>query len=153
MALWYRTHHSKNLQYVFSGEGGLFVCGRWNHIGKKAIYCSESIALATIEWLSHNGLSVSGFNYYRYSINIPDDMIKNYKAKDLPKNWNATPSIEATRTFADKFLFASHRPLAISIPSVVVPEEKNLIINPLHPDFTKVYQSIVNLGRFTSPIR
>ena len=65
MTTWYRAARTENIQTVFSGDGGLYVSGRWNDLGKRIIYCSESIALCTLEWLAHHGLSVSGFNYYR----------------------------------------------------------------------------------------
>lgn len=74
MSIWYRAHHSPNIDMVFSGAGGLYVSGRWHHKGRKVIYCSQSIALCTLEWLSHNGLSVSGFSYYKYSLEIADEL-------------------------------------------------------------------------------
>lgn len=153
MAIWYRAHQHNNGQYVFSGDGGLYVAGRWNHLGKKAVYCSQSIALATIEWLSHNGLSVSGFNYYRYSIDIPDHLVSTISSSQLPMDWSATPARDSTRDFADTYLFSPNRSLAMAIPSVLVPEEYNLIINPLHSDFFRIASSIRNLGQFVAPIR
>ena len=153
MAIWYRAHQNSNPQYVFSGDGGLYVAGRWNYIGKKVIYCSQSIALATMEWLSHNGLSVSGFNYHRYSIEIPENLITVVTSAQLPPDWDATPSTDSTRDFSNSRLFSLNMPLAISVPSVLVPEEYNLIINPLHPEFFKVAASIKNLRQFIAPIR
>ena len=85
MAIWYRASQLNDAQKVFSGEGGLFTAARWNHLGRRTIYCSESISLCTLEWLSHNGLSVSGFNYYRFSIEVPDDLIHRFAIEDLPK--------------------------------------------------------------------
>jgi len=153
MSIWYRAHTNPNPQYVFSGDGGLYTSGRWNHLGKKVIYCSDSIALATMEWLSHNGLTVSGFNYYRYSIEIPDRLIKRFSISELPAHWNATPSTNGTRDFANINLFFTDGPLAICVPSVLVPEEKNLIINPFHSEFQSVIASIISLGKLDSPIR
>jgi RES domain-containing protein len=152
MSTWYRVHQNSNSQKVFSGDGGLFVPGRWNHLGKKAIYCSESIALATLEWLSHNGLSVSGFNYFRYSIEAPDRLVKKIKLTDLPRRWESTPSNDETRDFADRHLF-NQKYLAVSVPSVLIPEEFDLVINPLHTAFFKVAASIKNLGPYTAPKR
>lgn len=117
------------------------------------VYCSDSIALATMEWLSHNGLSVSGFSYYRYSIEVPDHLITAFSISDLPTDWDATPSTNDTRDFANDNLFLTEGPLAISVPSVLVPEEKNLIINPFHTEFQSVVTSITNLGKFIAPTR
>jgi len=138
MTTWYRASQVNKIETVFSGDGGLFTAARWNHLGRKAIYCSESISLCTLEWLSHNGLSVSGFSYYRYSIDIPDKWIKKFIPKDLPKEWNTTPATDVTRDFAEKHLFSANKFIALALPSVLVPEEFNLLINPLHEDFHRM---------------
>ncbi len=153
MTIWYRASPNKNTQITFSGEGGLYVAGRWNYVGRKVIYCSESIALCTLEWLSHNGLSVSGFSYYKYSIDIPDDLISKFLPADLPRNWHATPAMDVNRDFAEQHLFLENKRLAIAVPSVIVPEEYNLIINPLHADFKKAAKTIENFGQFIAPNR
>jgi RES domain-containing protein len=153
MAIWYRAHQDGNAKKVFSGDGGFYVAGRWNYKGTKVIYCSQSIALATLEWLSHNGLSVSNFDYYRFSIEIPEDLILKIPKEKLPKEWSLTPSTDKTRSFAAKKFFSIEKFLGMSVPSVLVPEESNLIINPEHPKFKSVSNSITNLGFFKAPKR
>jgi len=153
MSLWYRASQSSNIKLVFSGEGGLYTAGRWNHLGRKVIYCSDSISLCTLEWLSHHGLSVSGFNYYRYVIDIPDDLIHYCLPAHLPDKWNTTPAIDISRDFADKHLFSSNSFLALALPSVLVPEEYNLVINPLHQDFIGVMRKVKQLGQHKAPVR
>lgn len=153
MSIWYRGSQNQEANIVFSGDGGLYVAGRWNHKGTKAIYCSQSISLCTLEWLSHNGLSVSGFSYYKFSIEIPDDLIIQYKTSDLPPEWCDTPSPHSNRNFVEKNFFNPNRYLAIAVPSVMVPEECNLVINPLHSSFAKVKNTIRLLGEFTAPNR
>lgn len=153
MTIWYRVTGLNNIKEVFSGEGGLFAPARWNHLGRKAIYCSESISLCTLEWLSHNGLSVSGFNYFRYSIEIPDKFIKRFSVSELPKEWNYTPATDITRDFAESHLFTMDRYVAIALPSVVVPEEFNLVINPMHVQFPKLAKTAEQLGEYVAPIR
>ncbi|HAT2139551.1 TPA: RES domain-containing protein [Legionella pneumophila] len=153
MATWYRAHNTAMIKYVFSGDGGLYVPGRWNHKGRKVIYCSDSIALCTLEWLAHNGLSVSGYSYYKFEIDIPDKLIKEFSVNDLPKGWNREPAINVTRDFAEKHLFNQNTYLAISVPSVMVPEEFNLVINPLHKDMKAITSKINLLGKYTSPTR
>lgn len=152
MSIWYRVSRQENSMATFSGEGGLRVAGRWNFVGNKSIYCSESIALCTLEWLVHHGLSVSAFNYYRYSIEVPDNFIKTFSIKELPSEWNMTPATDITKIFADKELFAANR-LAMAVPSVLVPEEFNLVINPLHVAFQQIASSIKSLGKFIAPDR
>lgn len=153
MSLWYRAHQSANKQEVFSGEGGLFTAGRWHYRGHKVIYCSQSIALCTLEWLAHHGLSVSGFNYFRYAIDIPKRAILTVKSAELPKNWRTTPSSDVTREFAQTLLFESKKIWALSVPSVLIPEEYNLVINPLHPGFGKAKLAIQEMGKYIAPAR
>lgn len=153
MSIWFRGAQNQQADKVFSGDGGLYVAGRWNHKGTKAIYCSQSISLCTLEWLSHNGLSVSGFSYYKFSIEIPDELIILYKSSDLPPKWCDTPSPNSNRDFVAKYFYAPNKYLAMAIPSVMVPEEFNLVINPLHSSFGKVKQTILLLGEFTAPNR
>jgi RES domain-containing protein len=153
MPLWYRASPCESIEEAFSGDGGLYVVGRWNHIGNRTIYCSESIALCTMEWLAHNGLSISGFNYYRYSIEISDDLIMKFSASDLPEDWNANPSTDFTRDLAEKYLFSSKKFIAIAVPSVMVPEEYNLVINQSHTKFQGVFKTIKALGQYIVPNR
>lgn len=153
MGIWYRAHVLSKVEHVFSGEGGLFVAGRWNHKGRKVIYCSNSISLCTLEWLAHNGLSVSAYTYYKYAINIPDKLIQSFTVQDMPKGWKNSPSLKSTRDFAEINLFNQLKYIAISVPSVMVPEEFNLVINPLHKDILHIAKSIQKLGKYTAPIR
>ncbi|HSW69648.1 MAG TPA: RES family NAD+ phosphorylase [Gammaproteobacteria bacterium] len=153
MAIWYRASQIDNVQKVFSGDGGLMTQARWNHVGRRIIYCSESISLCTLEWLSHNGLSVSGFDYYRYSIEVPDKLINKFMPNKLPKEWNMTPATDITRDFAEQQLFLSEKYIALALPSVLVPEEFNLVINPSHKDFSIIIKTVKILGKHIAPLR
>ncbi len=153
MSIWFRGAQNQQIEDVFSGDGGLYVAGRWSHKGTRAIYCSQSISLCTLEWLSHNGLSVSGFSYYKFSIDISDELIIQYSHSDLPQAWQNTPSPDSGRDFAAKNFYHPHQYLAMAIPSVMVPEELNLVINPLHVAFAEVKKTIHCLGKFTAPNR
>lgn len=153
MSVWFRASQSQQENSVFSGDGGLYVAGRWNHMGTKSVYCSQSISLCTLEWLSHNGLSVSGFSYYKFSIEISDEQIITFSVSDLPKEWKNTPSLDSGRNFAEKNFYTPNQYLAMAIPSVMVPEEYNLVLNPLHFSFEKAKKTICALGKFTAPNR
>ena len=153
MSIWFRGAQNQQAEIVFSGDGGLYVAGRWNHKGRRAIYCSQSISLCTLEWLSHNGLTVSGFNYYKFSIEIPDELIIHYSISDLPPEWCKTPPRNSNRDFVEESFYTPNQYLAMAIPSVMVPEELNLVINPLHSSFEKAKETIRSLGVFTAPNR
>lgn len=153
MSTWYRAHQANSQDMVFSGEGGLFVAGRWHAKGQKVVYCSASIALCTLEWLSHHGLSVSGFSYVKYAIEVDDDLIRYCNLNALPKHWDKSPSTDVTRAFAQEYLFEQTQYAALALPSVVVPEEYNLVINPLHPAYPSIRTMVKKLGVFKAPER
>jgi RES domain-containing protein len=154
MAVWYRAHKLKTVSYVFSGDGGLFAAGRWNSLGRKVVYCSASLALATVEWLTHNGLSVSGFTYHRFSIEIPDELVRFFTIDQLPSGWDTEPATNVSREFAEQNLYGNaNNSLALAVPSVVIPEELNLIINPLHAHYSIAQKTIKSLGQFKAPVR
>lgn len=153
MTIWYRASQINDVRKVFSSDGGLFTPARWNHLGRRAVYCSQSISLCTLEWLSHNGLSISGFNYYRYSIEIPNKLVNRFTPHDLPKEWNITPATDITRDFAEQHLFLSDKHIALALPSVLVPEEFNLVINPTHKNFSMTIKTVQILGKYSAPVR
>ncbi|MBI2785360.1 MAG: RES family NAD+ phosphorylase [Legionella longbeachae] len=93
---------------------------------------------------------MSRFSYYKFSIEIPDELIIKYIISDLHKNWKNTPSPNLNRDFAAKNFYDPKEYLAIAIPSVMVPEEFNLVINPLHTAFAVVKKTIRILGQFTA---
>lgn len=152
MSIWFRGSQIQQADAVFSGEGGLYVAGRWNHKGQNLYIVLNQYLF--VHWNGyHNGLSVSGFSYYKFSIEIPDELIIKYIISDLPKEWKNTPSPNLNRDFAAKNFYDPNEYLAMAIPSVMVPEEFNLIINPLHTAFAKVKKTIRILGQFTAPSR
>ncbi len=153
MSIWFRVSQIADIDKVFSGDGGLITAARWNYLGRKTVYCSSSISLCTLEWLSHNGLSVSGFSYHRYSIELPDKLIKKFTSKQLPVEWNVTPATDITRDFTEKFLFQQQKWLALALPSVLVPEEYNLVINPSHNLFSERLKTAKFLGKYNAPTR
>ncbi len=132
MSIWYRVCKSKYKHTAFSGDGALQVSGRWHKKGVKAVYCSTTISLAALEWLSHAGLAAINIEWTKLKIDIPDAEIIIPKIADLPPGWNSIPDSDISRNFADVVLFQANK-LALVVPSIVIPEEFNLILNPLHP--------------------
>ncbi|WED43110.1 hypothetical protein [Legionella cardiaca] len=80
-------------------------------------------------------------------------MIIKYTTSDLPKEWKNTSSSNSNRDFAAKNFFELEEYLAMAIPSVLVPEEPNLVINPFHQGFADVKKTILSLGKFTASSR
>jgi RES domain-containing protein len=116
--------------------------GRWNPVGMPALYGGTSIAIASLEKLVHVGATPLP-PLLLVAIDIPDDTaIYDPGIAGLPAGWDAMPTSAAAQAFGGAWL-AKGTELAMKVPSAIVPEEANVILNPHHPDYAKVVLSIV----------
>lgn len=100
------------------------------------IYSAGSISLAVLEILAN--YSVLPLNYSFTSIMIPDgDVIEHVIDLALPRHWDATVPGKETQRLGDRWV-KEHRSAVLSVPSSVIPSERNFVINPAHPDFRKI---------------
>jgi RES domain-containing protein len=110
--------------------------GRWNRKGTAVVYTSESRALCALEVLA-NADELAG-DYVATPIEIPDDIaVTVIPISDLPPGWNASPPIDATRQIGTNWAVGL-RAAVLSVPSAVIPQERNYIFNPAHPDFQRI---------------
>jgi RES domain-containing protein len=118
------------VEQAFSGLGGLYASGRWHSQGRRIVYLSESIALASLEKLvhAHSLRTLTGLNYFE--ITIPDELIEH--AQRYPAGWNADPATPETRAYGDRWL-KEVRSAALLVPSAIIPREGNCLLNPAHP--------------------
>lgn len=118
-----------------SGDGAKIYGGRWNNVGMASVYMSEFISLSILEILVRANKFNSPDTYTLLNIQIPDHSIKTIELKKLKPGWPA--HIEYTRWIGDEFL-KENQTLVLKVPSAIVPEEHNFLINPLHAAFKKV---------------
>jgi RES domain-containing protein len=112
---------------------------RWNSFNTKLVYTAESRALATLEVSVHLDLSedLPSDRYY-VEIEIPDDItILEVNIKDLLDDWDSKPPTITTQTIGDDFVLENESAV-LKVPSSIVPQEYNYLINPNHPDLTKI---------------
>lgn len=106
-------------------------------LGEKLVYTASSQALAALEMLAH----VEDRGYLRHAlfamipVDIPEELIE--LPKRLPARWGQTPPRRPSQLFGDRFIAAAQFP-ALRVPSVVVPEEFNYLLNPAHPQFDQI---------------
>jgi RES domain-containing protein len=130
----WRIVHKRFAENAFSGEGPYLYGGRWNSPGHRVVYVSQSISLATLEVLV-NGLKPEQIHdYIFFSIMIPVKQIQKIEKESLPDDWNNDPVPHSTQAVGDKW-FAKRKSLALQVPSAVVVQEYNFLLNPLHPEF------------------
>lgn len=114
----------------------VFRGGRWNHQDTAVIYTAESRALCALEVLVNSDeLAV---DYVAVPIDLPDEIaIQVISAADLPQGWDASEATDVTRDIGTKW--ANGLATAVlSVPSAVIPQERNYILNPAHPDFARI---------------
>jgi RES domain-containing protein len=121
-----------------SGKGAEKSGGRWNSKGTSLVYTSASRALCTTEIAVHTPLGNLPLDYKLISIEIPDEVnIMELSYEDLPPDWKSIPHTHITQEIGDKFV--SEGIFAVfKVPSVVVQDEFNYLINPAHPDSRKI---------------
>jgi RES domain-containing protein len=123
----------------FSGKGAWLNGGRWNSEGHFALYTSESRALALLETLAHVPAKMLNIKpYILVTLEVPVSVQKEkVQLKKLPQGWDITGPDLQTMQIGDSFLKRG-KALMLGIPSVIMPEEFNYVLNPLHPDMGKV---------------
>ena len=136
---------AKKEHSALDGMGGLFGPGRWHKKGNLVIYTSEHASLAAWEKIVH----VASFenlpnNLLLVKIEIPDGIeIQTVPQKILVTGWDCFPFAIETVNYGTSFLQGKEF-LALKVPSVIIPDEYNIILNPLHPDiqFCKIISTI-----------
>lgn len=136
----YRISQCKYIEDL-SGEGAFRAGGRWNSKGTRLLYTSTSIALSTLEILVHtDGLPIKS-RICIIDLVIPDSEIKTLTMNNMPVDWDSRPAGLDTRKIGDAFV-SENKYLAILVPSVIIPEEYNILINPAHQKFSEINISI-----------
>jgi len=133
----YRIANAKYKATTLSGIGAEKVGGRWNEKGARAVYCSENISLALLEYYVHS-MNIANLPKALLiaKISFPDSF-KIEELKTLSKLWNQYPySSKTTKVFTD--MAANRNFFALKVPSTIVGLEYNYVLNPLFKKFGKV---------------
>ena len=133
----YRIANVKYKDSTLSGIGAEKVGGRWNEVGTRAVYCSENISLALLEYYVHS-LDIATLPKFVLvaKIQFPDKFVIN-DLTELPDSWSQYPySSETAEVFTT--LSKDRNFFALKVPSSIVGLESNIILNPLYKNFGKV---------------
>lgn len=141
-----RTKYANDL----TGEGARLNGGRWNHRLTACVYTSESRSLAVLEYTVNvniddipRALSIS-------TLKIPENNILELLIAELPGDWRATPAPASTKDFGTQLLKKAEFAV-IKVPSAVIPDEYNFLLNPFHNESSKF--SIVDVQDFIYDVR
>lgn len=136
MIVW-RLTKARYASEAFRGEGARRHAGRWHPEGVPVVYTASSRALAVVEMLVHVGDATAFPPLALISARVPDEAVEHLPDADLPPGWDRLPPGRSTQSLGASW-FAARRSLALSVPSVAVPGDRNLLLNPEHPDFHRV---------------
>ena len=121
---------------AFTGEGARLYGGRWNPKGYPIVYTAESRSLALLEMLVQDDPLRA--NYVLVPAHIPNDLsITTIQTQELPEDWRNLSTRDTLQTIG-KYWLTSMRSAILSVPSAVLPAERNYLINPNHPDVQNI---------------
>jgi RES domain-containing protein len=133
----WRITKQKHAKSALSGEGARIYGGRWNSPGTAMIYTAQSQALAVLEMLIHLDSPELLKRYSLFEVEMDLLYVAELDLSNLPRNWRANPTPAGVRAIGDDWV-ASRRSVALRVPSALVPAESTFLLNPQHPDFSKL---------------
>ncbi|RYE32594.1 MAG: RES domain-containing protein [Sphingobacteriaceae bacterium] len=118
-------------QLIASGSAN-----RWNKNEQYVIYTGNSRALATLELVVHRNNLMPLFTYKIMVISIADEeeLITSIQQKNLPENWRSIIAYSQLQQIGSDW-YKSKQSLILKVPSAVISQEYNYLINTKHPDF------------------
>jgi RES domain-containing protein len=135
----WRLLKRRRLNVAFSGEGARIAGGRWNSPGLSLVYASQTLALATLEYLVHASLLLAPPDVWSIWADIPDTLtIETIRISQLPARWRRyDPPPDALRKLGDDWIRRAKTAI-LQVPSAAVPSENNFLLNPAHRDFARI---------------
>ena len=141
--LLYRIGKTK-YAHDLTGVGAKLNGGRWNHVGIPCIYLAESRALSLLEYAAHSGMDTLPPTLSFTTIELPAHSIRELSVDELPASWLQRPYSKESRDIGSTLL-SKQEGLLLKIPSVIIGQEFNFVLNTLHPlisavKITEVYE-------------
>ncbi|MFW5968039.1 MAG: RES family NAD+ phosphorylase [Persicimonas sp.] len=134
MKVW-RLTSTQYADRAFDGEGARLYGGRWNPEGVAVVYTAEHLSLAILEQLVHLRPERKLAPRVAISADIPDDLpTERLDFADLPDDWRTVEGNADLKDLGRDWVDRAETAL-LDVPSVLVPQERNIVINPYHADF------------------
>ena len=123
---------------MMSGDGGLHGSARWHTKGRPIVYTATSQALATLEIAVNLKRPRIVPSYRILEVQVPDTLVITLVETILPQGWDRKDDEPLmARSIGDRWL-ASQASVALRVPSSVIPQEYNVLLNPGHPEYTQI---------------
>ena len=133
----FRIVKRRHAAEAFTGEGARIHGGRWNHPGVPMVYAAHTRALAAMESLVHFHGAERRIAFVTFEIEVPDRCVLRLALSDLPAGWRSKEISAATQDLGTRWQ-REGRSVALAVPSVIIPQELCLLLNPAHPDTRRV---------------
>ena len=122
---------------AFDGEGARLYGGRWNPAGVPMVYASEHESLAALELRVHIDKTSMRKLYKSFAFHFEEELMEVFRVSALPKEWMQEPPAPSLQRLGGDWA-TSGRSVILAVPSVIIPGERNYLINPRHRDFAKL---------------
>lgn len=135
-----RVFRIAKTQYIddLSGEGARLYGGRWNKMGDSMLYFSQNLSLSLLEIIVHVNYAGLPLEYSFLEVEIPDSSIKTIQSIDFIKpKWSTDGAGNQLQMLGSNWL-KRNTDLAMRVPSAVLHQEYNILINPSHKDIGKL---------------
>jgi RES domain-containing protein len=134
----WRIVKAKHQHQAFTGIGSQFASGRWHNKMAPMVYCSDSQALSALETFVHLQDDGKYIKFVSFELHLPTELIVDVESiAPLPKQWRKQPPGSSTKRIGSEWIKNSTSAV-LSVPSAIVPSGRNYLINPGHPDFSKI---------------
>lgn len=121
---------------AFSGEGARLFGGRWNRKGSPVVYTAESRSLAQLEMMVQDDPLRAHYTLIPAYVSSQVS-IRKLSVSELGHQWRSLPARADLCAMGEEWL-QGRETCILSVPSAVIPSERNFLINPLHPDFAQI---------------
>jgi RES domain-containing protein len=136
-----------------SGEGARRFGGRWNPIGVAVVYAATTPELSAMEKLVHLSRSTKHPAMTLVAIDVPDDAGVFQPGLDaLPARWNDQTNFQACQQFGNDWIRRGSD-LCMLVPSIIVPESRNAVLNIAHPRFGEVTATAIRAFQFDTRLQ
>jgi RES domain-containing protein len=123
---------------AFDGEGARAAGGRWNRRGTAVVYTSATLSLAVLEYFVNLPKAAAPPDLVAVSADLPADItMTSLDLGDLPRGWRKYPAPDALADLGTRWA-EEGKTAILAVPSAVVPQEKNYLLNPAHPRFREI---------------
>jgi len=133
----WRIVKKRHAASAFDGEGARLFGGRWNSPGVAIVYVASTRSLAVLEMAVHLDRSMLLASFVLIPCEFDDRRVTAVDRKALPAHWRLEPPLPALAAIGDTWAKQAQSAV-LAVPSAIIEEETNFLLNPAHPDFLKI---------------